>query len=490
MSVSLSRSAQPSSASAVEAASTNAQGEPDRAYWQGIQANIIEDRQNPDRLYADWTASGRLYRPIEQRISELAGQIMANTHTEDSYTGREMSRYLAQAHERIKAHVRADSSDVLLNVGTGMTGALAKLMRLLGWWSHESHRQLILDNLAERPLVYITHREHHSNQTMWLESLAELRLIPALDGDDIDLAWLEQDLLREAKRKIKVASVTAASNVTGIVTPYRDIARLMHAQGGLAFVDFAASAPYVDIDMHPNADEWLDAIYFSPHKFLGGPGSNGVLVFNQALYQNRIPDQPGGGTVLWTNPWGEHRFIKDIEQRESGGTPGILQTLRTALAIQLKEEMGTERIAAREAWLNQRLFARLSAMPAVRVLSDQHRDRLSVFSIVFANLDYRSAVQRLSDRFYIESRGGCACAGTYGHHLLAIDQCTSNAITAGLDEACPTDKPGWVRISLHPSMSVAQLDRLADAIGAVAQLSVDQTPLPRTPAADFWTTLS
>jgi len=462
----------------------------DEAYWQGIQANIIQDTQNPDRLYADWTASGRLYRPIEERITELAGQLMANTHTEDSYTGREMSRYLAQAHERIKAHVNAQSSDVLLNVGTGMTGALAKLIRLLGWWSHESHRQLILDNQAERPLVYITHREHHSNQTMWLESLVELRLIPALAGDEIDLAWLEQDLAREAERKIKVASVTAASNVTGIITPYREIARLMHAQGGLAFVDFAASAPYVDIDMHPNDDEWLDAIYFSPHKFLGGPGSNGVLVFNQALYHNRVPDQPGGGTVLWTNPWGEHRFISDIEQRESGGTPGILQTLRTALAIQLKEEMGTERIAARETLLNRRLFDRLKDIPNVRVLSDQHRDRLSVFSIVFANLDYSSAVQRLSDQFHVESRGGCACAGTYGHHLLEIDHCTSNAITQGLDDLHQVDKPGWVRISLHPSMSLAQLDRLGDAIAAVAQLSADMAPIPRVAAADFWTALS
>ncbi|WP_320824219.1 aminotransferase class V-fold PLP-dependent enzyme, partial [Reinekea sp.] len=207
-------------------------------------------------------------------------------------------------------------------------------------------------------------------------------------------------------------------------------------------------------------------------------------------YHNQVPDQPGGGTVLWTNPWGEHRFISDIEQRESGGTPGILQTLRTALAIQLKEEMGTQRIAAREALLNRRLFERLKEMAQVRVLSDQHQDRLSVFSIVFSNLDYSTAVQRLSDQFQVESRGGCACAGTYGHHLLDIDQFTSNAITQGLDDLDQIDKPGWVRISLHPSMSLAQLDRLADAIAEVAQLPADLAPMPRVAAADFWTALS
>ena len=121
-----------------------------------------------------------------------------------------------------------------------MTGALAKFIRMLGWWSHESHRSVILKNMDERPLVYITHREHHSNQTMWLESLAEMRIIPALPGDEIDLNWLEKDLAKESKRKVKLASVTAASNVTGITTPFRDVAKLMHDNDGWCFVDFAA----------------------------------------------------------------------------------------------------------------------------------------------------------------------------------------------------------------------------------------------------------
>jgi selenocysteine lyase/cysteine desulfurase len=454
--------------------------------WSSIRANIIGDKENPDRIYADWTASGRLYAPIEQRISDIAGSLMANTHTEDSYSGREMTRLLSQANQKIKAHVNASESDVLINVGTGMTGALARLIRILGLWCHESHRTLIRMHMRNKPLIYITHREHHSNQTMWLESLAEVRIIPALEGDEIDLDWLEQDLANEAQRRIKIASVTAASNVTGIKTPYHEIARLMHKYAGRCFVDFAASAPYVDIDMHPSKAEQLDAIYFSPHKFLGGPGSGGVLIFNSDLYHNRVPALPGGGTVVWTNPWGKHRFVADIEQRESGGTPGILQTIRTALAIQLKEEMGTANIAAREERLNQQLFKRLDAMENVRVLSGQHRDRLSIFSILFNNLDYRDAVAILSDQYRVETRGGCACAGTYGHHLLNIDQSTSRQITEQLDDEHQDLKPGWVRLSLHPSMTEADIDRIADSIEAVSQLSSNYRAERDTTRLNMW----
>ena len=239
------------------------------------------------------------------------------------------------------------------------------------------------------------------------------------------------------------------------------------------------------MDMHPADNEWLGAIFFSPHKFLGGPGSSGVLVFNNSLYQNKVPEQPGGGTVLWTNPWGKHRFIANIEQRESGGTPGILQTLKTALAIQLKEEMGVERIEQREHYLNNIMFSRLENMHGVRILSDQHKDRLSIFSIVFENVDYKTAVQRLSNEHKVETRGGCACAGTYGHHLLGIDYLASQAITDLLDDELQDLKPGWVRVSLHPCMSEANVNKIADAIQTVAAgLKSDTTVMPK--ADSLW----
>ncbi|EAR09088.1 aminotransferase class V-fold PLP-dependent enzyme [Reinekea blandensis] len=437
------------------------------AFWADVRRQVVTSED--DRLYADWTASGRLYRPIEDRLMAMAGGMMANTHTEDSVTGAQMTQWLETARQRIKQHVNAQASDVLLTSGSGMTGALAKFLRILGLWVHERHREAVLHELNDRPLVYITHREHHSNQTMWLESLAEVRIIPALPGDDIDLAWLAEDLAREQHRSLKFASVTAASNVTGILTPVKAIARLLHDVGGYCFVDYAAAAPYVDIDMHASADDWLDAIYFSPHKFLGGPGSEGVLVFNAELYDNRVPEQPGGGTVVWTNPWGEHRYVADIEARESGGTPGILQTLKTAMALQLKEEMGVERIRQREAELNAHFFRRLSSMAGITVLSDQHRHRLSVFSLVVEGMDYRTVVQTLSRQYGIETRGGCACAGTYGHYLLGIDYCTSHRITDQLDDDHQDNKPGWVRISLHPSMTRRDIDRIADALEAIVE---------------------
>ncbi|MFC3702728.1 aminotransferase class V-fold PLP-dependent enzyme [Reinekea marina] len=456
--------------------------------WQKIAAHII--KESDDRIYADWTASGRLYQPIEDRIAQIAGKYMANTHTEESVTGRTMTHWYDEAVQRIKSHVNAAPEDALISVGNGMTGALAKLIRMLGWWAHESYKEAVLAHGFERPLVYITHREHHSNQTMWLESLVELKVIPALEGDAIDLPWLKTDLAKQEHRKIKIASITAASNVTGIVTPYHEIAKLMHQHSGLCFVDFAASAPYVEIDMHPSELESLDAIYFSPHKFLGGPGSNGVLIFNGKLYSNQVPELPGGGTVVWTNPWGEHKFVSDIEQRESGGTPGILQTIRTALAIQLKEEMGVEAIMTKERQINEVFFSRLQAISHVKILSGHHKDRLSIFSIIFENLDYHEAVTLLSEQYGIETRGGCACAGTYGHHLLNIDHCTSNKITQALSDDHQTVKPGWVRVSFHPAMSLAEVHKVADAIAAIANnQTFNESPIKLNKAPNLWQSL-
>lgn len=424
----------------------------------------------PDgRLYCDWTASGRLYRPIEERLLDVAGPMMANTHTEDSHTGRFMTQALHDAETVIRQHIHAGPDDVLLMTGTGMTGALAKLIRMLGLWVHEQHRAAVLAQMTYRPVVFVTHMEHHSNHTLWLETLAEVRVIPPTASGAVDLDWLEHELnqLHDAQRRY--ASVTAASNVTGVAAPYRKIARLMHQHGGYCFVDFACAAPYVDIDMHPAGSEPLDAVFFSPHKFLGGPGACGILAFNKRLYRNRIPDQPGGGTVLWTNPWGEHRFLDDIVARESGGTPGILQGIKAAMAVRLKEQMSSEAMALQERVLNRHFFKRLDAIDGIEVLAGDQRARLSVFSILFKRVNYQQAVQSLSFYHRIEARGGCACAGTYGHYLLGIDQQTSHQITCRLDAGELSVKPGWVRLSFHPMMTVQEVDRVADAVAEVAR---------------------
>jgi selenocysteine lyase/cysteine desulfurase len=244
----------------------------------------------------------------------------------------------------------------------------------------------------------------------------------------------------------------------------------MHEFGGYCFVDFSASAPYVAIDMHPAKDsQRLDAIFFSPHKFLGGPGSSGVVVFNRALYQNLIPDQPGGGTVVWTNPWGEHHFYDDIEVREDGGTPGFLQAIKGALAILLKEEMGISKMGEREHQLKERLLERLLKIPALQVLEPQQRQRLGFVSFYVRGLHHNLIVRLLNDKFGIQTRGGCSCAGTYGHILLHINQAQSKKITNQIDQGDLSQKPGWVRISLHPTMTDAEVEYIAEAVEEIVK---------------------
>ncbi|HCM76422.1 MAG TPA: selenocysteine lyase, partial [Cytophagales bacterium] len=293
-------------------------------------------------IYADWIASGRLYQPIEDALTHKFGPLVGNTHSESSLTGESMTHAYKIAHDIIRKHVNANADDALLTFSSGMTGVLAKLQRMLGLHIPEKAKPYYSLPEEEKPVVFITHMEHHSNQTSWLECEVDVVVIPPGDNLLIAPAHLETELQKYSNRKTKIGSFTACSNVTGIITPYHELAAIMHRHGGYCFVDFAASAPYVDIDMHPaNPDAALDAIFFSPHKFLGGPGSTGVLIFNKALYTNRIPDQPGGGTVTWTNPWGEHHYYEDVETREDGGTPAFLQTIKAALAIRLKEQMTT-----------------------------------------------------------------------------------------------------------------------------------------------------
>jgi selenocysteine lyase/cysteine desulfurase len=222
--------------------------------------------------------------------------------------------------------------------------------------------------------------------------------------------------------------------------------------------------------MHPpgRPGAALDAIYFSPHKFLGGPGTSGVLVFNTRLYRNQVPDNPGGGTVDWTNPWGEHKYVDDVEAREDGGTPGFLQAIRTALAIQLKEQMGVEQILAREHELLGIVWPALSAIPGLHLLAADQPDRLGVLSFYIEDLHYNLAVRLLNDRYGIQVRGGCSCAGTYGHYLLQVSYERSRSITDKINAGILCDKPGWVRLSLHPTMTDAEARFIVAAIRELA----------------------
>jgi selenocysteine lyase/cysteine desulfurase len=420
-------------------------------------------------LYADWIASGRLYRPIEDILTNQFGPLVGNTHSESSLTGEAMTLAYKMAHQIIKEHVHANDQDVIVTQGSGMTGVIAKLQRILGLHIPEKAKPYYSQPESERPVVFLTHMEHHSNQTAWLECEVDVVVIPPDDNLLVSVNNLDIELKKYKDRKHKIGSFTACSNVTGIFTPYHELARLMHQHGGLCFIDFAASAPYADMNMHPkNPDESLDAIFFSPHKFLGGPGSSGVLIFNKKLYANLIPDQPGGGTVSWTNPWGEHHYFEDIETREDGGTPAFLQTIRAALAIRLKEQMGVTHIHEREAELLEIAFDGLTTIPGLTILAPEIKERLGVISFYIEKLHYNFIVRVLSDHFGIQVRGGCSCAGTYGHYLLHVDQEYSKKITCKIDSGDLSEKPGWVRLSLHPVMTNQEVAYIIDAIKQVA----------------------
>ena len=419
-------------------------------------------------VYADWTASGRLYAPIERRLLEQFGPYVGNTHSESSETGRAMTLAYHEAHRILKAHVHAGPDDLILSTGTGMTGVINKFQRILGLKAPQGLRSRLQIPAAERPVVFVTHMEHHSNHTSWHETIAEVVVIPPDADGRVDLDAFAALLQQYRERPLKIGSFTACSNVTGVGTPYHALARLMHRAGGVAFVDFAASAPYVDIDMHPaDPEQRLDAVLWSPHKFLGGPGSSGVLIFNRALYRNTVPDDSGGGTVNWTNPWGEYAFLDDIEAREDAGTPGFLQTIKAALAVQLKDRMGVAAMQRREAQIVPPVMDALQAIPGVHVLAPALRERLAIFSFYVEAIHYNLIVQLLNDRFGVQARGGCSCAGTYGHYLLHVDPSRSRSITERIDHGDLSQKPGWVRLSFHPTTTAAEIEHTLDAVRAI-----------------------
>lgn len=446
-------------------------------------------------VYADWTASGRAYKPIEDRIVKEIMPFLGNTHTGNTITGMAMTKAYELSKQIIKDHVNAGSNDVLIFAGSGMTGAVNKLQRLLGFRLPERIKDYVkagrlplrhelennglkihelFSNCLEidtdlKPVIFVSHMEHHSNQTSWLETIADVEIVPNNASGNICLSSLENLLNQYKNRRHKIAAITGCSNVTGIQTPFHKVARLVHEHNGLCFVDFACSAPYVSINMHPREEsEHLDAVYFSPHKFLGGQGTPGILIFHKKLYNNIIPDQPGGGTVTYTNPWKEHEYINDIEHREDGGTPPFLQGIKAALAVKLKEEMGIANLLKREEELLEIIFAKLIKIPGLQILEGQTKNRLGVVSFILQGAHYNLVVKLLNDRFGVQTRGGCACAGTYGHILLHVDQIHSHEILQEMHKGHLSCKPGWIRMSIHPVMTNEEVEYILYAIEQVA----------------------
>jgi selenocysteine lyase/cysteine desulfurase len=447
-------------------------------------------------VYADYTASGRCLGLVEKYIQNLQ-RTYANTHTEDDISGRSMTQLLEQAEHAIKESVNAGPCGRIICVGTGATGAIDKLQQIVGVALSPATRQsltaMMEDSLGteahakfkdylqqHQPVVFVGPYEHHSNEISWRENLATVVEVRLDSEGAIDLGHLEsllQDPAYQGRKRI--GSFSAASNVTGMRSRVHEIASLLHQYDAIACFDYAASAPYVEIDMNPAADKYpgdasLDAVFISPHKFLGGPGASGVLVFNQRIYQRDLPPSiSAGGTVDYVGPTSQD-FIANIEEREKPGTPGVLQILKASMAFQIKDQIGVEAIERREKELLQRTFDRWQSNPRIEILGNPDPDRR--ISIISFNLkDHRDkylhpkfVTTLLNDLFGIQSRAGCSCAGPYGHRLLDIDFEKSEQYRKWIGKGFSGIKPGWCRVSLHYVMDDIEADYILDAIEFVA----------------------
>jgi selenocysteine lyase/cysteine desulfurase len=441
--------------------------------------DVVDGPFGPRRVtYADYTASGRSLSFIEDYIRDVVLPLYANTHTESSGTGLQTTHFREEAREIIKRCVGANKSHAVVFCGSGSTGAVNKLVDVLGLRlpSNLDDEYSLSDHIAAeaRPVVFIGPFEHHSNELPWRESIADVVAISEDDDGHIDLDDLESALNSYADRPVKIGSFSAASNVTGITTDTRAVASLLHRHGALSFWDFAAAAPYVSIDMGPGEHDelsYLDAIFISPHKMIGGPGTPGVLVARRELFSNRVPAVPGGGTVAYVNP-DDHSYLVDIEQREEGGTPAIVESIRAGLVFQLKDAVGTDAIREHEESFIRRAIASWEENPLIDILGNHEADRLSIVSFVVRHEDrylhHNYVVALLNDLFGIQSRGGCSCAGPYGHRLLGIDIETSHEFEREIARGCEGIKPGWVRVNFNYFISERVFRFILDAVHLAA----------------------
>ncbi|MFC4427341.1 aminotransferase class V-fold PLP-dependent enzyme [Deinococcus navajonensis] len=434
--------------------------------------------------YADYVASGRALRSVEERVQSLALPLYANTHTEDSATGAHSTHLTHQAQAYIKAQLGGNDHCKLLFCGSGSTAAVRRLQDILGLSVPAVYRATVLASLPvhARPVVFVGPYEHHSNEVSWRETLAEVIEVPLCSRGGLDLDALK-DLLRDPRfaGRPKIGSFSAASNVTGLLTDTRSVARLLHAHGAWAFFDFAASGPYVRIDMKPGAPDGYDAVFLSPHKFVGGPGTPGLLCFQEHLYALQVPSTAGGGTVRYVSRQ-HHAYIEDIEAREDAGTPAILGKIRTALAFRVKEALGVDRLTAREHELLQSALQALGSHNRIRVLGNPEAPRLAFLSFLISTahgtfLHPRLVVRLLNDLFGIQARGGCACAGPYGHALLGISDDHSERYFQCILEDLEGIKPGWTRLNLAPWATDEEVSFLLEAIRFIADFGERFVPL-------------
>lgn len=421
-------------------------------------------------VYADYTASGRSLAAVETILQEQVMPYYANTHSESSFTGSHTTAWREAARQMIKDAVNASTNDRVVFCGSGATAAVNRLIQLLGLekgGSFAGCSQPLKD--TDRPVVFIGPYEHHSNELPWRESVAEVITIPLNSNGQIDVTQLSLKLSEFADRPLIVGSFSAASNVTGVLSDVKGITKILKDSGALACWDYAAAAAYCPIDM--SSEPAIDAVFISTHKLPGGPGTPGLLIAKTDLFRNKRPGMPGGGTVSFVSP-DSHEYLNDLERKEEGGTPAIMEAIRAGLVFSIRSQLAMNQIQSTELALAKQVMSRLKQHPGIEIIGDTENPRLPILSLRFwhhgKQLHYGFIVALLNDLFGIQARGGCSCAGPYAHHLLGIDKQQSQQLLGAMQAGDTVLRPGWVRINFTYFMSESVIEYILSALEMLA----------------------
>ncbi len=414
-------------------------------------------------VYADYVASGRALGTVERFILEEVLPFYANSHTEASYCGGFITRMRREARALIAECCGADERHAVIFTGSGATSGLNRLVKLFG----------VAEAIAagKTVRVIIGPYEHHSNILPWRESGAEIVELTESPGGGPDLFILDQ-ALRAGSCDLTICTLSAASNITGITSDVAAITDLVKSAGAKMIWDYAGAGPYVPISMSPSGSAEIDAIVLSPHKFIGGPGASGILIVRRDGLATSKPSWPGGGTVKFVSPE-THDYSDSLEAREEAGTPNVVGDIRAALAFAVKHAIGLKEMAKRNRQLTVRAFSAWKDVPQLEILGLPALDRLPIFSFRIRNgkggfMHQQLVTRMLSDRFGIQARGGCACAGPYVHRLLSIDAQQSEQMRRAILAGDEIKKPGFTRLNFSVLLSDEKVKFILDSVAKLA----------------------